>query len=65
MELMEGGELFDRISQEEFFTEETAAMYMLQVELCKMRIKSTYSFIANVENTRPVSPSNSRNLFHT
>ena len=31
MELMEGGELFDRISREEFFTEETAATYMMQV----------------------------------
>ena len=82
MELMEGGELFDRISQEEFFTEETAAMYMLQVELCKMItqstysfrakvelckmiIQSTYSFRAKVQNTRSVSPPNSRNLFHT
>ena len=65
MELMEGGELFDRISQEEFFTEETAAMYMLQVELCKMITKSTYSFIAKVEKTTPVSPPNRRNLFHT
>ena len=65
MELMEGGELFDRISQEEFFTEETAAMYMLQVELCKMITQSTYSFRAKVQNTRSVSPPNSRNLFHT
>ncbi|XP_076453396.1 MAP kinase-activated protein kinase 5-like [Babylonia areolata] len=30
MELMEGGELFDRIRQEECFTEEMAAMYMRQ-----------------------------------
>ncbi|KAL8567293.1 hypothetical protein ACOMHN_023336 [Nucella lapillus] len=30
MELMEGGELFDRIVQEEVFTEEMAAMYMKQ-----------------------------------
>lgn len=31
MEFMEGGELFDRISQEAFFTEETAAGYMRQI----------------------------------
>ncbi|KAK7087713.1 MAP kinase-activated protein kinase 5-like [Littorina saxatilis] len=30
MELMEGGELFDRISQEDYFTEERAAMYMVE-----------------------------------
>ena len=32
MELMEGGELFDRISQQKYFTENQAAKYTKQVK---------------------------------
>ena len=51
MELMEGGELFDRISKQKGFTERQAAIFMKQVSVTKEDSFVIYFKIQNFELT--------------